>query len=294
MKMKRIRIVAAAGLAAGLVSGCAKKGFDPQSEIGLVSREDGSGTRSAFTELAGIQRKDAAGKKIDHTSVETMIASSTSVALTTVAGDLSALGYVSLGSINGSVKTLLVDGVAPTSEEIALGKYKLVHPFNVVTRGGLGQLSPVARDFVGFVLSDEGQRVVEKTGYLRVGSAAKAYSGDPAITGKVHCSGSSSVAPCLEKLKEAYLATHPGVSVEVQQSDSSTGVKDAKDGICDLGMASRELKESEKSAGLEASAIALDGLAVIVNPANPVVSLSCEQIRRAFEGEVRTWAELSK
>ena len=277
-----------AAFAAGLVlSGCTK-GFDPAGEIGLVSREDGSGTRSAFVELTGVQVKQANGKKVDRTSPSTMVASSTAVALTTVAGDPAALGYLSLGSINDSVKVLCVDGVAPTKEEIAAGRYPLVHPFNVVTRGPVENLSPVAKDFLGWVLSPEGQRIVETAGYLRVPNVTP-YTGSTSVSGKVVCSGSSSVTPCMEKLKEAYVKSHPHVSIEVQQSDSSTGVSDAKDGVCDLGMASRALKTSETEAGLVATAIALDGLAVVVNPLNPLVNITKEDLRKAFTGEITTW-----
>ena len=280
-----------AAVAAGLLAVGCSKGFDPAGEIGLVSREDGSGTRSAFVELTGVQVKEANGKKVDKTSPSTMVASSTAVALTTVAGDPAALGYLSLGSVNDSVKVLCVDGVAPTREEIAAGRYALVHPFNVVTRGSTDGLKPAAKDFLAWILSTDGQRIVEKAGYLRVGEP-KPYAGDAGIAGKVVCSGSSSVTPCMEKLKEAYCATHPQVTVEVQQSDSSTGVTDARDGVCDLGMASRALKASEADAGLVATAIALDGLAVVVNPQNPIENISKENLRKAFTGEITTWNQV--
>ena len=284
-------MIGCAAVAAGLLVGGCSKGFDPAGEIGLVSREDGSGTRSAFVELTGVQVKEANGKKVDKTSPSTMVASSTAVALTTVAGDPAALGYLSLGSINDSVKVLCVDGIAPTREEIAAGRYALVHPFNVVTRGTADNLKPAAKDFLAWVLSTDGQDVVEKAGYLRVGDP-KPYTGNAGIAGKVVCSGSSSVTPCMEKLKEAYCATHPQVTVEVQQSDSSTGVTDARDGVCDLGMASRALKASESDAGLVATAIALDGLAVVVNPQNPIENISKENLRNAFTGEITTWDQV--
>ena len=266
-------MIGCAAVAAGLLVGGCSKGFDPAGEIGLVSREDGSGTRSAFVELTGVQVKEANGKKVDKTSPSTMVASSTAVALTTVASDPAALGYLSLGSINDSVKVLCVDGIAPTREEIAAGRYALVHPFNVVTRGTTDNLKPAAKDF------------------LR-GGDPKPYTGNAGIAGKVVCSGSSSVTPCMEKLKEAYCATHPQVTVEVQQSDSSTGVTDARDGVCDLGMASRALKGSESDAGLVATAIALDGLAVVVNPQNPIENISKENLRKAFTGEITTWDQV--
>ena len=280
-----------AAIAAGLILAGCTKGFDPSDEIALVSREDGSGTRSAFIELSGVQTKAANGKKIDRTSSSTMVASSTAVALTTVAGDPASLGYLSLGSVNDSVKVLCVDGVAPTKEEIAAGRYALVHPFNVVTKGARANLTPVAQDFLNWILSADGQRVVEAAGYLRVPNP-EVYTPGAALSGKVVCSGSSSVTPCMEKLKEAYEKTHLGVTIEVQQSDSSTGVADTREGVCDLGMAGRALKESERAAGLEATAIALDGLAVVVNPLNPIESISKDALKKAFIGEVKVWKDL--
>ena len=281
-------LVAAA--AAVVLAGC-DRGFDPAAEIGLVSREDGSGTRSAFIELTGIQTKGSDGRKIDRTSPTTMIASSTAVALTTVAGDPASLGYLSLGAVNDSVKIVKVDGVAPTREDIAAGRYALVHPFNVVTKGPIEALKPAARDFLNWILSEEGQRIVERAGYLRV-STVIPYTGAASVAGKVVCSGSSSVTPCMEKLKEAYCRTHVSVSIEVQQSDSSSGVADARDGVCDLGMASRALKGSESGSGLVATPIALDGLAVVVSPLNPIESISKEHLRKAFTGEISTWSQI--
>ena len=176
--------------AAVVLAGC-DRGFDPAAEIGLVSREDGSGTRSAFIELTGIQTKGSDGRKIDRTSPTTMIASSTAVALTTVAGDPASLGYLSLGAVNDSVKIVKVDGVAPTREDIAAGRYPLVHPFNVVTKGPIEALKPAARDFLNWILCEEGQRIVERAGYLRV-SMVIPYTGAASVAGKVVCSGSSS------------------------------------------------------------------------------------------------------
>ena len=276
--------------AAVVLAGC-DRGFDPAAEIGLVSREDGSGTRSAFIELTGIQTKGPDGRKIDRTSPTTMIASSTAVALTTVAGDPASLGYLSLGAVNDSVKIVKVDGVAPTREDIAAGRYALVHPFNVVTKGPIEALKPAARDFLNWILCEEGQRIVERAGYLRV-STVIPYTGAASVAGKVVCSGSSSVTPCMEKLKEAYCRTHVSVSIEVQQSDSSSGVADARDGVCDLGMASRALKGSESGSGLVATPIALDGLAVVVSPLNPIESISKEHLRKAFTGEISTWSQM--
>ncbi len=290
MKMTKKCLGAAIG-AALFVAGCAEKGFDPQGEIGLVSREDGSGTRSAFVELTGVQEKDATGKKIDRTSSETMVASSTTVVLTTVAGELNALGYVSLGAVNDRVKVIAIDDAMPTTDNIASGRYALVHPFLVASNGDPEKLSAAAKDFLKWILSRDGQKVVVDAGYLQVGTP-EPYQSSGAVSGKIVCAGSSSVTPCMERLKEAYQALHPQVTIEVQQSDSSTGLRSALEGICDLGMASRDLKDSEKAGGLVATTIALDGLAVIVNPQNPVMRLTREQIRKAFTGEVTHWSDL--
>ena len=289
--MNRKMMQGLVAVAAAVVLAGSDRGFDPAAEIGLVSREDGSGTRSAFIELTGIQTKGSDGRKIDRTSPTTMIASSTAVALTTVAGDPASLGYLSLGAVNDSVKIVKVDGVAPTREDIAAGRYALVHPFNVVTKGPIEALKPAARDFLNWILCEEGQRIVERAGYLRV-STVIPYTGAASVAGKVVCSGSSSVTPCMEKLKEAYCRTHVGVSIEVQQSDSSSGVADARDGVCDLGMASRALKGSESGSGLVATPIALDGLAVVVSPLNPIESISKEHLRKAFTGEISTWSQI--
>lgn len=271
------------------VGACGKKdaGFDPAREIGVMSRENGSGTRGAFIELFGIEQKNEAGEKIDRTTPEAVVTNSTAVMMTTVAGDKYAIGYISLGSMNDTVKALAIDGAAATVENIENGTYKVTRPFNIVT----GEtVSPAAQDFIDFILSADGQAVVTDGGYIAVGDAP-AYSGG-AASGKVVVSGSSSVTPIMEKLKEAYIAKNPGVTVEVQQSDSSTGVADAADGTCDIGMASRELKESEIVGGVSSTVIAMDGIAVIVHNENPVENLTAEQVAGIFTGGITAWSEI--
>lgn len=255
--------------------------------ISPISREDGSGTRGAFIELFGIETKDADGNKIDNTTDMAEITNSTSVMLTTVQGNEYAIGYVSLGSLNDSVKAVNIDGAEATVDNIKDGTYKISRPFNIVTKEGL---SDVAADFVKYIMSEDGQAVVEDNGYISQGNEG-AYEAS-GLSGKITVAGSSSVTPVMEKLKEAYVAVNPDVEIEVQQSDSTTGVTSAIEGICDIGMASRELKDSETSEGVSATAIALDGIAVIVNQGNPISDMTSEQVRSIFTGETQDWSDI--
>ena len=262
--------------------------FDAAKEIGVISREDGSGTRSAFIELFGIEQKNEAGEKVDHTTLDAVITNSTSVMMTTVAGDLYSIGYISMGSLNETIKAVEIDGAAPSVENIKNGSYKVARPFNLATKA---ELSEAAQDFVDFIMSADGQKVVEDKGYIAV-SENGAYTGHMA-EGKIVVSGSTSVTPVMEKLKEAYLAVNPGVTIEIQTSDSSTGVADTIDGTCDIGMASRELKDSELEKGVVPTVIAMDGIAVIVNNQNPVNALTGEQVMKIFTGETTAWSGLA-
>lgn len=283
--LKKILTVMVTGvmLAASLTA-CGKK---EDAKITVVSREDGSGTRGAFIELLGIEEKDADGKKVDKTINTAEITNSTSVMMTTVAGNENAIGYISLGSLNDTVKAVKVDGVEASAENVKNGSYKVSRPFNIVTNGAVTEL---ADDFISFILSEEGQAVVEKAGYISMGNTGKYVSAG--LSGKVTIAGSSSVTPVMEKLKEAYVAINPNVTVEVQQSDSTTGVTSAIEGACDIGMASRDLKDSEIEKGAQAQAIALDGIAVIVNKENKVNELSSEVIKKIYIGEITNWSEV--
>lgn len=273
-------------MAVVMFSATAALAFSPAEEITVLSREDGSGTRGAFVELLGIQAENDAGEKVDMTTDEAIITNATSVMLTGVAGDAAAIGYVSLGSMNDSVKAVSVDGTAPSVETVKAGEYKVSRPFNIAT----GQApSEAAQDFITFILSAEGQEVVSANGYIAVAEDAGSYQGN--ATGKIVVAGSSSITPAMEKLKEAYTALNSGVQIELQQSDSTTGMQSTLDGICDIGMASRELKDSELEKGLTPTVIAMDGIAIIVNPENPATDLSAETIRQIFTGEVLTWAD---
>lgn len=257
-------------------------------EITIVSREDGSGTRGAFIELFGIEEKTDAGEKIDNTTEEAKITNSTSVMMTTVQGDVNALGYISLGSLNDTVKAVKIDGAEATAENIENGSYKVVRPFNIAAKD---DLSEAAQDFADFIMSKNGQAVVAGNGYIPVGDQPD-YAGS-APSGKIVIAGSSSVTPVMEKLKEAYAAVNANAEIEVQQSDSTTGIKSAIDGLCDIGMASRELKDSEADAGLTATVIAKDGIAVIVNNDSGIDGLSSEQVKSIYTGETLEWEELN-
>ena len=287
--MKKIAVMAlAAVMAAGMA--VATMAADMSSDpITVVSREDGSGTRGAFIELFGVEEKDADGNKVDNTTEEASITNNTAVMMSTVAGDVDAIGYISLGSLNDSVKAVKIDGVEATAENIKSGEYKVSRPFNIATNG---EVSNVAQDFIDYILSPEGQAVIEENGYISIDDVKDAESTQP--EGKVVVAGSSSVTPVMEKLKEAYAEVNPNAEIEIQQSDSTTGMTSAIDGICDIGMASRELKDEELEAGLTSTTIANDGIAIIVNNDNPTDDLSVDQVKSIYVGETTTWGDLTK
>lgn len=260
--------------------------FDATRDITVVSREEGSGTRGAFIELFKVEVKNADGKKVDYTTEEAVISNSTSVMMTTVEGNDFAIGYISLGSLNDTVKALSIDGVEPTVANIKSGSYKISRPFNIATKD---KVSTVAQDFIDFIMSKAGQKVIADNHYIEIDGAADFTSAMP--KGKVVVAGSSSVSPVMEKLREEYLKINTGAEIEIQTSDSSTGMTAAMDGICDIGMASRELKDEEKAVLTELT-IAMDGIAVIVNKNNPLVDITSETVRQIFTGELLTWEEV--
>ena len=256
-------------------------------DITICSREDGSGTRGAFIELFGIEEKDADGNKIDNTISTADITNSTSVMMTSVADDEAAIGYISLGSLDDSVKALKIDGAEATADNISNGSYKVSRPFNIATKGTPNE---VTQDFINFILSEDGQKVVEDAGYISQGNTGAFKAAG--VKGKINVAGSSSVTPVMEKLKEAYVAVNPDVQIEVQQSDSTTGMTSAAEGVCDIGMASRELKDSELSAGLTPTVIAIDGIAVVVNKNNDVDGLTSDQVKSIYTGSITKWSEV--
>ena len=261
--------------------------FNNKKSISVLSREDGSGTRGAFIELFGIEKKDANGKKVDYTTEEAAITNSTAVMLTSVAGDGYAIGYVSLGSLNDSVKPVKIDGADATVANINNGSYKISRPFNIAVKEGL---SPVALDFVNFIVSDEGQKVIAANKYIKIQNT-KPYTSSKA-NGKVVVAGSSSVSPVMEKLIEAYKGVNPNAKLELQTSDSTTGVTNAINGACDIGMVSRALKDSEKAKGVKEITIAIDGIAVIVNKVNPVENMTKVQVEQIFTGNITKWSDV--
>ena len=296
MKMKKfIAVLSVATMAAGLAVGCgssdsgssddksSKGDWDSSNDITIVSREDGSGTRGAFIELFGIEEKKD-GEKVDMTTDDAQITNSTSVMLTTVAGDDYAIGYASLGSLDDTTKALKVDGVEPSVDTIKDGSYKISRPFNIATKDNV---SDVAQDFINYIMSDDGQKVIEDNGYISVSDGKFESNG---AKGKIVVAGSSSVTPVMEKLKEAYLAVNKDAEIEVQESDSTTGMTAAMEGTCDIGMASRDLKDSESE--LKATAIAMDGIAVIVNKNNTLDDITSEQVKDIYLGDVTSWDEL--
>ena len=256
--------------------------FDLDQDITVISREDGSGTRGAFIELTGVEDDNG-----DNTTQAAAIQSSTNGVMTAVANDETAIGYISLGSLDDSVKAVTVDGVAPSAETVADGSYTLARPFNIVTNGE--PTDEVAIDFIGFCMSADGQALATEEGYIG-GEGAEYTSTQP--SGNITVGGSSSVSPLMEKLIEAYAEVNPNATIELLTTDSTTGVTGALDGTYTIGMASRELKDEEVSSGAAATVLAMDGIAVVVNPANSINDLSVEQIKSIYTGETLAWSEL--
>lgn len=259
--------------------------FAAEGPITVISREDGSGTRSAFIELTGVEQDD-----VDMTTVDAVITNSTAVMLTSVSGDPNAIGYVSMGSLNETVKAVSVDGAAATVEGVKDGSYTLSRPFNVTTYGEVGEIT---QDFLNYIMSAEGQAVISENGYIAVDDAAESYTAS-GLSGEITVGGSSSVTPVMEKLAEAYMALNPDVTIIVQQSDSTTGVTGTIEGTVDMGMASRAIKDEEIEQGVTGTTIAMDGIAVIVNLENDTENLTTEQIMNIYTGAVTDWSELAE
>lgn len=299
---KAFGLVVSAVMLTGMLAGCGTQSatnsppasdqayggsFDATKAITVVSREEGSGTRDAFIELFKVQEADASGKKVDNTTEEADITNSTSVMLTKVAGDPYAIGYVSLGSMNDTVKAVQIDGAIASADNVKNGTYQISRPFNIVTKGA--PTNELAKDFILYIMSGDGQKIISDNGYIAVAEAA-AYSGTRP-SGKIVVAGSSSVTPVMEKLKEAYQTVNPDAQIEIQQNDSTTGITSTASGVCEIGMSSRELKDTETAKGLIATKIAIDGIAVIVNPANSIADLSADQVKAIFTGESTTWSD---
>lgn len=264
--------------------------FDSSKLIYVSTRENGSGTRGAFIELFGIEQKNDAGEKVDMTTEDANVTNSTNVMITTISGDTYSIGYVSMGSLDTSiVKALAIDGVEASVDNIKSGDYKVSRPFNIVTDDTMTEL---AQDFVDYIMSADGQAIIEANGYIAADDAAEAYSVKEGLSGKVVVGGSSSVTPVMEKLAEAYEAIYADVDIDVQMMDSSTGVTSTIEGAYDIGMASRDLTEDEIAQGVTGTVIATDGVAVIVNKNNPLESLTSEQVMKIYTGEITTWSQV--
>lgn len=261
--------------------------FDSSNDITVISRESGSGTRGAFIELTGVEEKQG-DQKVDMTTDDAQVVNSTSVVLTTVETDPYAIGYVSLGTLNDKVKAVKVDGAEATADAIKAGQYKLSRPFNIATKGEA--TNEVVKDFMAYVLSTEGQQIVTDNGYIALDDT-KAFEGTQP-SGNIVVGGSSSVSPLMEKLIEAYNKVNPNASIDLQTSDSTTGMTSCAEGSYDIGMASRELKQEELDFGLKNTVIATDGIAVIVNKENPTDELSSDAIKSIYTGDTTTWGEV--
>lgn len=261
--------------------------FDASKTISVVTREEGSGTRDAFTELTGVLVKDG-DNKTDNTTTSAVTINSTEAVITNVKDNEAAIGYISLGSLNDTVKALKIGGVEATADNVKSGDYAVSRPFNIAYKG---ELSDVAQDFVDYIMSSDGQKIVSDNGYVTVSENA-AYSGKKP-SGKISVAGSSSVSPVMEKLAEAYQKVNTNAKVEIQTSDSSAGMQSAMGGTCDIGMASRDLKDEEKSA-LKVETIAKDGIAVIVNNANTCDDLTLDQVKSIYTGETTVWSDINK
>ena len=297
MRKKILTLAVATVAASSILTGCggsssSDKKASADENITAVSREDGSGTRGAFIELFGIEEKDKDGNKVDKTTSSVQITNSTSVMMTTVAENKAAIGYISLGSLNDTVKAVKIDGAEASVDNVKNGSYKIVRPFNIVKSiNNTDKLSDAAQDFENYIMSADGQKVIQDNGYIKADEKAPAYKSNGA-KGKVVVGGSSSVTPVMEKLKEAYAKANKDVTVEVQQSDSTTGVTNAIEGTCDIGMASRDLADSETKKGVKATVIAKDGIAVIVNKDSKVDELTSAQVKDIYTGKTTKWADV--
>ena len=287
---KTLALIMSAALSGLLAVGCGSEAFSAKEDITIVSREDGSGTRGAFVELFGIEEKDESGEKVDRTTTDAQTTNNTSVMMTTVSGDMYAIGYISLGSLNNTVKAVKIDGVEPTVDNVKNETYKIARPFNIAYKEDA--LSDAAKDFINYIMSSEGQQIITDNGYISI-DGAQPYSGNN-TGGKIVIAGSSSVSPVMEKLAEAYKKINADADIEIQTNDSTTGMTSAADGVCDIGMASRELKDNELESGLTPLVIAMDGIAVIVNNDNPASDISSDEIISIYIGEIGNWESIIK
>ena len=254
----------------------------------VVSREEGSGTRGAFIELVGLE-EEVDGSKEDMTTQEAIVQNSTNAVMQTVSQDAEAIGYISLGSLNDTVKALKIEGVEATEENIVNGTYKISRPFNLAFKEA--EINDLAKDFLKFCLSEEAQALTLEEGYVPLKDTEK-Y--EPAkVSGTLTVAGSTSVTPLMQKMAEKYQELNPDAKIEIQSTGSSAGIEAVIDGAADIAMASRELKDEEKDK-LAVEVIATDGIAVVVNPSSKVEDLTMDQLKQIFKGELKNTSELGK
>lgn len=246
-----------------------------------ISREMGSGTRGAFVDIFDV-KKQIGNKKIDATSKKAEVTNSTGVMITTVANSKNAIGYISLGSLNDTVKAVKIDGVTPSVENVNNKSYTVFRPFNLAVSNN----NELVNDFLAYIGSNLSKNIIQKAGYIAIYDN-EFSSAKP--SGKIVVAGSSSITPLMEKLKEGYKLVNPNATIEIQQSDSTTGINSAIEKIADIAMVSREFKTNELKSGLKTQVLALDGLAVIVNKENSINSLSKESVKKIFAGEITDW-----
>lgn len=254
-------------------------------DIHVISREDGSGTRGAFVEITEILSKNENREKVDNTTIDAIIQNCTDAVMTTVAGDKDAIGYISLGSLNDTVKAVNVNDVEPTVDNVKSGKYPLQRPFLIAYKS----LNPTTEDFIKYIMSSDAKEIIEQNGY--VSSAGEEKYTVQNLSGSIVISGSTSVTPLMEKLIEAYNVFNPDVDIELQSTGSSAGIADVTNDAADLAMSSRNLKDEEK---LESQTMAIDGIAVIVHKDNALSNISMEQLKQIYIGELTDWSGLEK
>ena len=262
-------------------NGSAAGDFDVATDIHVITREDGSGTRGAFSEIANIVDENGD----DAITQSATVQNGTSAVMQGVAGDVYAIGYISLGSLDNSVKAVNVNGIEATPENIMSGDYEVARNFNVAYGG---ELSEVAQDFWDFMFSAQAQELVAEEGYVSVDTEATEYEAK-ALAGDITIVGSTSVQPIMERMAQAYREYNPDVVIDITAPGSGAGVTAAIDGTADIGMASRELSDEEQAQLSETAAIAVDGIAVILHLDNITEDLSLEDISGIYSGDITTW-----
>lgn len=268
---------------------CNNTGFNESRDITVISREEGSGTRASFVELFDIYSKTTSGKIYDATTDYADITQSSGVMLTSVSTNRYAIGYLSVNALNDSIRAVSIDGVEPTTDNIKNGNYKVARSFNIAVKD---ELSAVSKDFISYIKSSIGREIIEKSGYVAV------LEGDEYVTkklsGKITVNGSSSVSPIMETLAEEYMKLNSKVKIEINISDSSTGITSAINGNCDIGMSSRTINQSELNKGIKSIEIAKDGIAVIVNKYNTVKNLSSSAVNSIYRGDCLRWIDINE